>query len=166
MSRTKLSDHFYLDEFTRSQTATRHCIDNSVDLGSQIFRNIESLCIDVLHPIREALGPVHITSGYRCPKLNNKIGGSPNSQHTLGLAADIRVSHYTPYEVAKFCQENLKNYDQLIHEFGQWVHISIEAPGKQPRNTAFTAVRKRKLGRLKTIYVRGILEIETAIKRA
>ena len=35
--------------------------------------------------------PVYITSGYRCPEYNQKIGGVVNSYHLIGLAADIQV---------------------------------------------------------------------------
>ncbi len=35
--------------------------------------------------------PFIITSGYRCPKHNKAVGGSPGSSHILGIAADIRV---------------------------------------------------------------------------
>ena len=33
--------------------------------------------------------PFRITSGYRCPRHNARVGGKPNSAHTRGWAADI-----------------------------------------------------------------------------
>lgn len=44
MSRTQLSDNFYLDEFTRSQTAVRHGIDMSVRQGGVVYFNLRRLC--------------------------------------------------------------------------------------------------------------------------
>lgn len=45
-----------------------------------------------LDSVREVLGfPIKINSGYRCEKYNEKIGGSPNSQHIKGLAVDIHI---------------------------------------------------------------------------
>ena len=38
-------------------------------------------------------GPVSITSGYRCPSENTKIGGDRNSYHMKGMAADIFVEN-------------------------------------------------------------------------
>ena len=35
--------------------------------------------------------PVYITSGYRCPEYNHKVGGVVNSYHLIGLAVDIKV---------------------------------------------------------------------------
>jgi uncharacterized protein YcbK (DUF882 family) len=63
-----------------------------------------NLCTDVLvnalEAIREAVGkPVNITSGYRCPEHNAKVGGEPNSFHVRGMAADIRVAGMTPAEL-------------------------------------------------------------------
>lgn len=36
--------------------------------------------------------PFVINSGYRTPLHNTRVGGSPNSSHMKGLAADIRVT--------------------------------------------------------------------------
>lgn len=47
--------------------------------------------IVMLNAIRSRYGkPIVVTSGYRSPEHNAKVGGVKNSYHTLGLAADIR----------------------------------------------------------------------------
>lgn len=152
MSIHKLSRNFYLHEFTRSQTAARRGISNDFGLGTQVHNNLERLCSDVLQPLRDALGATHITSGYRSPELNTAIGGSKRSQHCFGCAADIVVNGCTPYEVCEWLAESNLPYDQLIHEFGQWAHISIAAPGDMPRKQTLTAYRKAG----KTQYTYGI----------
>ncbi|MDH5185201.1 MAG: D-Ala-D-Ala carboxypeptidase family metallohydrolase [Gammaproteobacteria bacterium] len=167
MDRIKLSDNFYLDEFTRSQTAVRHGIDMSVIEGGLVYTHLRRLCKTILQPVRDELGPVHISSGYRPSKLNKLIGGSSNSAHCNGKAADITVSGYTPLQVAQWIDENLPNYDQVIHEFGQWVHVSISGPLREPRGSGLTAVKvPRRFGNPKTVYIPYILSIEDALKRA
>ena len=42
-----------------------------------------------LQSIRNIVGPLKINSGYRCPKYNELVGGSKNSQHLESAAADI-----------------------------------------------------------------------------
>lgn len=84
-----LSEHFSLDEFTRSATAARYGIRNIP--GDTTIKNLQILCLQVLEPARKTLGgtPLVVTSGYRCRVLNDKIGGVPNSYHTKGMAADL-----------------------------------------------------------------------------
>lgn len=54
-----------------------------------------------LQMLRDLLGkPVVVTSAFRCPAHNAKVGGVPNSYHTQGFAADIYVLGLTPYELA------------------------------------------------------------------
>ena len=156
MSRHQLSPNFNLDEFTRSQTATRRGIDNHVALDSTIHSNLVALCRQLLQPIRDGLGPVHITSGYRSPELNRVIGGSKTSQHCYGLAADIVVGGYSPFEVCEWVVNHNLPYDQLIHEFGRWVHLSIAAPGDFHRHQQLTAYKPKG----KTAYTQGIHPIE------
>jgi|SRR3990167_8175779 len=44
--------------------------------------------------------PILISSGYRCPKHNQDVGGSPRSQHMEGRAADITVPGRNSYRLA------------------------------------------------------------------
>lgn len=123
MSVMKLTDHFDLDEFVVSQTAERLGIDNMPP--GEVVTNLRELCENVLEPLRVALGPVLISSGYRCLALNTAIGGSPNSQHTRGEAADLSVRGRTLAEVYNWLRTNTP-FDQLIREFPPrgWVHVS------------------------------------------
>ena len=47
---------------------------------------------------------VRVTSGYRTPEHNRKVGGSSTSYHTRGQAFDIVVEGKTPTEAARFAQ--------------------------------------------------------------
>lgn len=159
MARTRLSKNFYLDEFTLSQTAVRYGIAVEIPLDSELHRNIQRLVNGVLQPVRDALGPVFVTSGYRPRDLNFLIGGSESSQHTQALAADFKVAGYSPLDVCEWIGEHLPfAFDQLIHEFGRWVHVSVAPEGIAPRNERLTAYR-RKDG--KTVYVPGLHPIES-----
>ena len=52
--------------------------------------NMDSAFLDKLDKARELAGiPFKITSGYRSHTHNRKVGGVPDSSHTLGYAADI-----------------------------------------------------------------------------
>ena len=81
--------YFKIQELTRSTTAEACGIDNTPT--AEAVKNLESLVLNVLDPLREAWGgPIIITSGYRCEALNARVGGVKNSYHTRGMAADIR----------------------------------------------------------------------------
>lgn len=122
-----LSEHFTLAELTRSETAARKGIDNTPD--AETIANLTELAL-ALEKVRSVLGrPIHITSGYRSPKVNAAIGSSPTSAHIKGYAADVVVPGMTPKEVCQRIIESGIDYDQIIHEFGSWCHFSID-----PRN--------------------------------
>ena len=74
----KLSRYFSSKEF-----------ENSTD--KEFY--IDPVLLEKLDLVREEFGEsITITSGYRSPAHNAKIGGSPSSQHCLGKSADIRPS--------------------------------------------------------------------------
>jgi zinc D-Ala-D-Ala carboxypeptidase len=124
----RLSEHFTLVEFITSQTASRKGIDNTP--SPEVVERLRKLCTDVLEPARVALGPLHISSGFRCEKLNKSIGGSTTSAHCKGYAADVIPQQVTRREFAKWVKDNCK-FDQIILEFGtpenpDWIHVSNE----------------------------------------
>jgi len=129
-SNDKLSPHFRLREFERSQIANRFDIDNTVQ-EKQIYNNLILLCENVLEPIRKHYGvPISPTSGYRCLELNRKLRSSDKSQHIKGQATDIELSIVSNYELGVWIKDNLE-YDTVLLEFFKkdvpssgWIHVS------------------------------------------
>ena len=145
----KLTEHFTLDEFTRSTTADRLKIDNSVP--ADLMPNIK-LTVSQLELVRQALGkPIIITSGYRCPALNARVGGVATSAHTKGLAVDFHSSFGTPKEICHRLIDAGVEFDKLIQEHNQWVHIGF-SPSKN-RQIVLTAVKNGG----KTVYLNGLV---------
>jgi len=139
--RIKLSENFYLDEFTRSEAAARAGIEIVVEEGSDINLALMRLCRNVLQPLRDVLGPITIWSGYRPDTVNRLVGGSATSQHRFGQAADIVVHGTTPLDVCLMIEDMRLPFDQLIHEFGGWCHVSVPAAGLKPRRETLTAYK-------------------------
>lgn len=118
-----ISANFKLAEFEVSAIAIRNGIDNKIPESK--VPNIVALVENVLQPLRDKFGPITITSGYRCPKLNALVKGSRTSQHMQAEAADIKLAGVYHYMVCEWIRDNLK-FDQLIYEYGEqgWIHVS------------------------------------------
>jgi len=140
-NRFMLSKNFGLDEFVKSNKARQLGIDNTP--GPMEIANLGALVINVLQPLRDAMGfPVIITSGYRSPALNEAVGGSTNpiSQHTKGEAADIVGQDKA--KMFYYIKNNLP-FDQLIWESGNndqpdWIHVSYKAIGNRKQVLRYT----------------------------
>ncbi|WP_347467500.1 D-Ala-D-Ala carboxypeptidase family metallohydrolase [Burkholderia stagnalis] len=148
----QLTPHFTLEEFTRSDTARARQIDNSPTPAAAA--NLRRLA-QTLEQARVLLGdmPMQITSGYRSPALNRAVGGVPTSAHAQGLAADFVCSGYgPPLDVCHVLAASDLPFDQVINEFGRWVHIGLAADGATSRRQVLTA---RKVGG-RTTYVAGL----------
>ena len=124
---TMLSEHFSLEEMVRSGEAMRRNIDNSPT--PEAVESLRRLCANVLEPVRRRFGATRITSGYRCPALNEAVGGTPASQHLRGEAADI---HIADMEVGRKVYDFIRlntDFDQLLFERRlsngcRWLHVS------------------------------------------
>ena len=55
---------------------------------------IASSLLVTLQKLRDKYGKLQITSGYRCVSHNKEVGGSTNSKHTKGQAADFYINGF------------------------------------------------------------------------
>jgi uncharacterized protein YcbK (DUF882 family) len=115
----KLTNNFTLQEFNSK------C---GRDIPNNVLPNIIQLAKN-LQVLRDAVGKsITITSGYRSPQHNKKIGGAKDSQHVKGMAADIKVAGMTPKEVALIIEgliESGKMKQGGIGIYPSWVHYDI-----------------------------------------
>ena len=152
----QLTRNFSLREMIKSDTARRFDLDNTPD--EYHVENLRILCENVLQPLRDALGPVRVNSGFRNGIVNEAVGGSRKSDHCHGFAADIEIEGMSNYALACYIADNFE-FTQLILEFytpgipdSGWVHVSYDDTNL--KREVLTAVRER--GR--TIYHRGLIE--------
>lgn len=120
-----MSEHFSLRELTRSDYAIRNGIPN-VPMP-RIVENIEQVLMPGLELVRALLGhPMVVTSGFRSPLVNDAVGGSAMSQHRYGFAADFHCDGFGgPKEIVAAVAASTIPFDQLIEEYGEWVHVSF-----------------------------------------
>ena len=131
----RLSKNFVLSEITRSNTAKRLGISN--EPTKKHMEGIQRIITNLVQPMRDALGPIRISSGYRNPQLNRAIGGSAKSQHCKGEALDLQF-----WKEGEMCNKEIYDwviksgieFDQMINEFDYaWIHISLKNGGKNRR---------------------------------
>lgn len=134
----KLSKNFTLQELTKSNTALRLGIDNTP--SKEGIMKLTILATSVLQLLRDRIGALRITSGYRSPQLNTAIGGSNKSQHTKCEAVDIQYVKRGRMDNLLIYQALIDldiDFDQCILEFGDstatsdptspaWIHLSYK----------------------------------------
>lgn len=131
--------NFKMSELIHSDTAVAHNINNMPDINS--LDNLLNLIFYILQPIRDKFGPIKITSGYRCPKLNKIVGGVATSNHTKGCAADIQnpnLQNIYNYIVAYL------DYDECLFETNKagarWLHVSyVKGKNRKIHNPNYKA---------------------------
>jgi len=147
---SQITEHFTFREMLTSSTAIRLGLSNIPD-DNEIYKNLQWLC-EALELIRAGLGkPIRIVSGYRDEAVNTAVGGSKNSAHCKGLAADFTVKGTSLLEVCKAIPAWVKDFDQIIYEFGEagWVHLGLSV---KPRRQLLSAVKEGG----KTVYKEGL----------
>ena len=135
-SNAKLSEHFTLGEFTKSNS---HPEVYNIP-SHEAIANMKRLC-QWLEVLRERAGtPIRINSGYRSPQLKRKIGGVANSNHLTGCAVDIRVSgmeqliRYAAI-LLDYAEESHQDFDELLIEKNRygaiWLHFAVRPSGNR-----------------------------------
>jgi hypothetical protein len=60
---------------------------------------VDYAAMDMLQKLRNFLDkPLILTSAYRSPAHNKKVGGAKNSYHMQGVAFDVRMENHSPHE--------------------------------------------------------------------
>lgn len=136
----RLTANFTLAELTK----TRFDLDNTP--SPQVVDNLRTLCEKVLQPLRDAVGPVNVTSGYRSKLVNQAVNGARNSDHLWGYAADLQSPDGDHRKIYDWLKANAM-FSQLIYEFGndqqpQWVHVSYN-----PKDLKREILRARNVGK-------------------
>ena len=125
----RLSKNFVLSEITRSNTARRKGISNEPE--KEHLANLQTIITELIQPMRDAIGPVRISSGYRSPKRNRAIGGSSSSQHCKGQALDLQFwkdGEMNNQVIYDWVLNSGLEFDQMINEFDYaWIHISFKS---------------------------------------
>lgn len=99
MNNGQLTANFHIREFK--------CKDGT-KVPQELDDNVRLLA-EQLQVLRDHIGiPIHINSAYRTESYNDKIGGSPKSQHKLAKAADIVTIKYTPKQLAAIIKKLIK----------------------------------------------------------
>jgi zinc D-Ala-D-Ala carboxypeptidase len=151
-----LTKNFTLEEMTKSETALRHDLENTPN--EQEISAMKLLAEKVLQPVRDHFGKgVKVNSGFRNQDVNQKVGGSRNSDHIRGQAADIEIPGIPNAELAEWIKDNLQ-FNQLILEFytpgvpdSGWVHVSYIP--EDNKKQVLTATKKDG----KTVYLQGLV---------
>lgn len=128
-----ISKYFSWAEVLRSSTADRLRIKNIPNEKQK--QALMALFNKLADPIRELFNvPLTPSSAFRSPELNAATpGSSSTSQHPKGEAWDFKVPGMKPIDVIRKIVASGIEFDQLIDEYGSWVHASYKANGKNRR---------------------------------
>lgn len=145
----RVSKNFFLSELLRSDTAIRKNISNIPE--PQHLINLVRAVQQLWQPIRDELGvPMLISSGYRGELLNNIIGGSDSSAHSIGSAIDFTApaagsSRVIAVKILRFLRTKKIPFDQVILEFpdspSSWVHIGHKNRANEQRGQSLVALK-------------------------
>lgn len=147
-----LSKYVTEQEFTTTQIRG---VDNKLPEGV-VRKNAIRLCNDFIDIVREFYKkPLIVNSGYRCPRVNELVGGSDKSQHKYGNAVDFYIIGVDLKQVFNdIASGKIKNkdgkpimqfIDQLIIEnllkgtdvySGSWIHLGISGNPRRQKMLA------------------------------
>ena len=127
--KTRLSEHFTLEELTYSRTAVENAIAN--EPPAQAKASLQHLAGCLLEPLRQLYKkPIAVLSGYRNKEVNRLVGGVATSQHVKGEAADC----YTPEGPEKLLELLMRSglpFDQaILYKRRRFLHLSLKQSGR------------------------------------
>ena len=114
----KLTNNFSLSEFECK------C---GCEMPAFVKENVKKLA-ENLQVLRDVVGRIDLTNAYRCKEHNADVGGSTNSQHIKGKAADIKSNTLSPIEIASITDNLMKSEKFKLGGIGiynTFTHVDI-----------------------------------------
>ena len=112
--------------FDRSEFACKgeDCCGHSAPVHPDLIESLQAL--------RDRIGrPLSITSGFRCNRHNQTIGGEDHSFHTLGMAVDVvNPEGISPEQLATLAEGIDLFREGGIGIYPSWVHLDVRKNGK------------------------------------
>ena len=150
----QISILFWWNEVIKSQTASRNGINNTP--GLKEFTNIvrHATLMDEVRTLFKH--PIIPSSWYRCPEINKMVGGSSASKHMDGRATDFDCDQWgTPLRMFNLLVESNIQFDRLILEYDDWLHMESAMIGIKPRRLLCRKVAGQK----------GLIDLDGPIKQ-
>lgn len=124
--KTYISKSFSLEEFTESATAKATGTKN--EPNEEQIKNIQTLVDNLLQPVRNSVGGLKVSSGFRSSELNRLVGGVPTSNHLKGYAADVVPLATNISEVYDYIVNSGKfKYTECIwYQKRNFIHLSYD----------------------------------------
>lgn len=119
----QISKNFNLKEFNVTSTG----LPNDIPEDAKAW--LVALVQEILQPLRDKIGSIQITSGYRSQAVNTRIGGAPASQHMKGQASDLVSTSMSPKDIFLVLYRSNFPISQCIlyaPNDGNFVHVAID----------------------------------------
>lgn len=117
----RLAKYFMLNEFLSDKDPINPNYEQVLNLKEVAKK---------LNDLREIVGMITVTSGFRSPRRNKEVGGSKGSYHLTGEAADITFAwaNWAPHEIFAICNHVGFGNCTVYTGGGRWVHVDIGKP--------------------------------------
>ncbi len=141
----RLSPHLTVAEFLATSHREFVTEQERVWYGSRVLQaEARRFAASVFEPIRALVGPIYVSSGFRCEALNKAVGGAQRSHHRLSLALDGTPMEMSVREALFLISHAMRRgelpfVDKAIDEFrGRWLHIQAAEVGTKPECVALS----------------------------
>lgn len=129
----KLSNHFKFSELTT--TDDKELKETNKEIAEKNYKQELKQLAEFAETVRKIIGcPMIITSGFRCERLNNKLGGSPTSKHRFCEAIDFIPKSISALEAfTKILISGLVYHECILEKRGNGhlIHIAIGTKKKK-----------------------------------
>lgn len=131
-----LSANLSWGEFVATEHRDWDIVSQQMDPPTYVREAAQRHASEVWQPFRELVGPIRVSSGYRCVILNRLVSGSRTSAHMFGRATDNQPLRVSLMQAMTLLLASDIPYDKAIWEFNRWLHIQSPRVGEAPRREA------------------------------